>query len=219
MEKSLAFGALKAKQRLIREDFPDGMGARVHRALSWLGRSEQEGSDADLRFVLLWIGVASVTSGHLEQDGAGEQANFLHFFEALVALDREGRIAKSAWKQFPSEISGLIGNELLYAPFWNHRNGMTGFEDWSARFREMQGLLTVAISRKDTAFVLGAAFERMQTLRTIIVDGGVSWKAAEHRKTVDDACRLLSALLPLVIDIMMDNPHRDWGRPHFPAVN
>lgn len=55
----LTFAALKQKQRAIREGFPQPLSLRVHRALSWLGRSEAETSDADVRFILLWVGFNS----------------------------------------------------------------------------------------------------------------------------------------------------------------
>ena len=31
---------LKAKQRALRADFPETMGLRVHRSISWIGRAE-----------------------------------------------------------------------------------------------------------------------------------------------------------------------------------
>lgn len=48
------YHALKARQREIRGAFPESLGLRTHRALSWLNRAEQAG-DADGRFIFLWI--------------------------------------------------------------------------------------------------------------------------------------------------------------------
>ena len=39
--------ALKAKQRAIRAGFPETMGLRAHRAISWIGRAEVCGDDDD----------------------------------------------------------------------------------------------------------------------------------------------------------------------------
>jgi len=47
--------ALKAKQRAIRSGFPETMGLRAHRAISWIGRAEACGADDDARFIFLWI--------------------------------------------------------------------------------------------------------------------------------------------------------------------
>ncbi|QEW29765.1 hypothetical protein RIdsm_05611 (plasmid) [Roseovarius indicus] len=37
MNNGLGHAALKAKQRAIREGFPETMGLRAHRAISWIG--------------------------------------------------------------------------------------------------------------------------------------------------------------------------------------
>jgi hypothetical protein len=49
-----SFQALKARQREIRDGFPESLGFRTHRALSWLNRAEQA-EDADGKFIFLWI--------------------------------------------------------------------------------------------------------------------------------------------------------------------
>ncbi len=53
------FGALKDKQRSLRSGFSEPLGLRVHRALSWYGRSAQSTDDNDIRFILLWVCPAS----------------------------------------------------------------------------------------------------------------------------------------------------------------
>lgn len=45
IEKPLGFEVLKAKQRAQRAAFPEAVGLRVHRAISWLGRAEAEKTD------------------------------------------------------------------------------------------------------------------------------------------------------------------------------
>ena len=47
--------ALKERHREIRDGQPDALRLRIHRALSWLTRSEQEADDPDTRFILQWI--------------------------------------------------------------------------------------------------------------------------------------------------------------------
>ncbi len=44
---------LKQKQRKLREGFPENLGLRVHRAISWLMRAEKEQDDPDVAFILL----------------------------------------------------------------------------------------------------------------------------------------------------------------------
>ena len=47
--------ALKARHREIRDQHPEALRLRIHRALSWLMRSEQVIDDLDCRFILQWI--------------------------------------------------------------------------------------------------------------------------------------------------------------------
>ena len=39
-----------------------------------------------------------------------------------------------------------------------------------------------------------------------------------NRAQVRDGAAVLGWLLPVFIDIMMDNASRDWGRPFYPVV-
>ena len=45
---------LKARQRAERDSYPENLSLRVHRALSWLDRVEQD-DDPESRFIFLWI--------------------------------------------------------------------------------------------------------------------------------------------------------------------
>ena len=51
------FASLKAKQRHIRKTFPENLGLRVHRGLSWLDRAEKEveAGDYDAAFINLMM--------------------------------------------------------------------------------------------------------------------------------------------------------------------
>ena len=69
----LDFKALKTKQRKTRNKFPEAVGLRVHRAISWLGRAETEKSDYDVRFILLWVGFNSAYASEIGAETAGER--------------------------------------------------------------------------------------------------------------------------------------------------
>ena len=71
----LTHAILKAKQRELRAGFPETMGLRVHRSLSWIGRAEQA-TDDDGRFIFLWIAfnAAYADEEELQNAAAGERA-------------------------------------------------------------------------------------------------------------------------------------------------
>jgi hypothetical protein len=128
---------LKTKQRAIREGFPQTMSLRVHRAISWIGRAEACGADDDARFIFLWIAfnAAYADEGEFQTIQPGERAAFSDFFGRLIALDGQRRIYGAIWQRFSGPVRLLMDNRYVFNPFWQHHNGIAGFEDWEERFK------------------------------------------------------------------------------------
>ena len=215
---ALSFARLKEKQRRIREAFPEHVGLRIHRALSWLGRAEAEAADPDIRFILLWIGFNSAYAAELHDELANERGAFNAYFELLVSLDREHRIYSSVWKRFSQEIRLLLRNRYIFAPFWNHHNGLEGYADWESRLASSQKVIARAMAERATAKILSTLFDRLYVLRNQLVHGGATWNSSVNRDQVRDGTAVLGWLLPVMIDIMMDNRDYDWGKPFYPVV-
>jgi hypothetical protein len=215
---ALNYDTLKAKQRAIRDGFPDVLALRTHRALSWLKRAEQEADDGDVRFILLWVGFNSAYASELGSDVTGERGAFSAFFGALVDLDREHRIYEAVWTRFPHEIRVLLNNRYVFSPFWSHQNGVDGYQDWEARLNASQKAIATSLAQRNTTRILAVLFDRLYVLRNQLVHGGATWNSGVNRDQVRDGAAVLGTLLPIFIDIMMDNPHRDWGKPFYPVV-
>jgi hypothetical protein len=66
--------------------------------------------------------------------------------------------------------------------------------------------------------VLGIVFNRLYTLRNQLMHGGATWNSAVNRDQVRDCVNLLGKLVPLVIEVMLDNPNTLWGDACFPVV-
>jgi hypothetical protein len=97
---SLDPAALKTKQRALRNGFPDALGLRVHRAISWLTRAENE-EHSDVRFILLWIGFNAAYADNIGRaiDTAGNERDaFAAFFDTLGSFDGERRIYGAVWQ-------------------------------------------------------------------------------------------------------------------------
>jgi Apea-like HEPN len=214
-----SFARLKEKQRRIREAFPEHVGLRIHRALSWLGRAEAEATDPDVRFILLWIGFNSAYAAELPDALASERGAFNAYFELLVGLDREHRIYSSVWKRFSQEIRLLLDNPYIFGPFWNHQNGLEGYADWDSRLASSRKVIARAMAERETLKILSILFDRLYVLRNQLVHGGATWNSGVNRNQVRDGAKVLGWLLPVMIDIMMDNPDRDWGKPFYPVVS
>lgn len=220
MSETADYPALKAKQRAIRAGFPETMGLRAHRAISWIGRAEAAGDDHDASFVFYWIAFNAAYADEREVHAVaqGERAAFAEYFGRLVALDTERRIYKALWQRFSGPVRLLMENRYVFNPFWQHHNGIEGYADWEARFVTSARSFATAFQNGDTARVLTFVFDRLYVLRNQIVHGGSTWNSSINRAQVRDGAAILACLMPVFLDLMMDNSHEDWGRPFYPVV-
>lgn len=221
MTDVLDHATLKAKQRAIRNGFPETMGLRVHRAISWIGRAEACGDDHDARFVFLWIAfnAAYADEREFQAIASSERAAFLEYFGRLVSLDSEKRIYNALWQRFSGPVRLLMSNRYVFNPFWQHHNGIDGYDDWETRFEASALAFGKAFKAGDTARVLSLVFDRLYVLRNQIMHGGSTWNSTVNRAQVRDGAAILAFLLPVFVDLMMDNPGQDWGRPFYPVVD
>lgn len=214
----LSHAALKDKQRRLRDGFPMPLTLRVHRALSWLGRAEREAGDTDTRFILLWIGFNAAYAGDVGRAVESERDHFREFFATLLVFDAGRRLYDAIWSRFPHEIRLLLDNRYVFAPFWQHHNGVAGAGDWEAKFAVSKRRINTALGQQDTATVLSILFDRLYMLRNQLVHGGATWNSDVNRAQVRDGAALLGTLLPVFVDLMMDHPEHDWPMPHYPVV-
>ncbi|MFQ3596573.1 MAG: hypothetical protein SNJ63_10740 [Sphingomonadaceae bacterium] len=215
----LSHAALKAKQRAIRQGFPEALGLRVHRALSWLGRAERESKDPDLRFILLWIGFNAAYAADLGTERLSTRDEVADYFARLCRLDGGNRIYATVWTRFPQEIRLLLDNRYVFAPFWCFQNGDPAHANWEARLAAEKRQVLKAMKALDTPKILRLLFERLYVLRNQLVHGGATWGGKVNRAQVKDGAAILGTLLPIFLDLMMDHPAEDWGRPYYPVVD
>jgi hypothetical protein len=220
MSNTMNHTALKEKQRAIRAGFPETMGLRVHRSISWIGRAEACCDDHDARFIFLWIAFNAAYADEREFQSvvAGERAAFVDYFGKLVPRDEEQRIYKALWQRFSGPVRTLMENRFVFNPFWQHQNGIDGFEDWEERFRSSSRSFAQSFQAGDSVRVLSFVFDRLYVLRNQLVHGGSTWNSGVNRAQVRDGAAILAFLLPVFVDLMMDNPMEDWGRPFYPVV-
>ncbi|MPY71776.1 MAG: hypothetical protein GEU92_17030 [Alphaproteobacteria bacterium] len=135
-----------------------------------------------------------------------------------AALDAERRIYNAIWQSFSGPIRLLMNNKYVFNPFWQHHNGIEGFEDWEDRFAASTRRFTQALRDQDSALILSFVFNRLYVVRNQLIHGGSTWNSAVNRNQVRDSAAILGFLMPIFVDIMMDDPQADWGRPFYPVV-
>lgn len=196
------------------------MGLRAHRAISWIGRAEACGEDVDARFIFLWItfNAAYADEQEFQAVAPGERAAFVEYFARLVALDQDQRIYKALWQRFSGPVRMLMENRYVFNPFWQYHNGIEGFEDWEERFKTSARSFAQSFQTGDSVRVLSFVFDRLYVLRNQLVHGGSTWNSGVNRAQVRDGAEILGFLMPVFIDIMMDNPNEHWGKPCYPVV-
>ena len=115
---------LKAHHRETRDKFPEALSLRVHRALSWLNRAEQETEDIDAKFIFLWVAFNAAYANEIpNRRNFPERVLFQGFLERLIESDSEQLLYSLVWDQFPGSIRLLIDNKYVFQPFWDHHNG------------------------------------------------------------------------------------------------
>lgn len=220
MSPELSHDVLKGKERTVREHFPEVVRLRVHRSISWIGRAETFREDADTCFILLWIAFNAAYAGDAEpgEIALGERASFEEYFRKIVRLDNEKRVYNAIWKSFSGPIHTLINNKYVFGPFWRHYNGVDGYEDWEQRFATARRRFEQNLRLHDTPRMLSAVFDRLYVLRNQLMHGGSTWNSSVNRRQIQDGADILSFLLPAFVDIMMDHPNENWGKPFYPVV-
>ncbi|WP_417484334.1 hypothetical protein [Maricaulis salignorans] len=214
--------ALKSRQRAEREAYPDTLGLRVHRAISWLGRAEKEvaGGDLDAAFIFYWVAFNAAYAGELvedETDNSNAREDFRRYFAALFRADAKRQIYDAVWTRFSGPIRVLLDNPFVFSPFWQAQRNASGGV-WKPAFERSQNAARSALISQDTQLILQIIFDRLYVLRNQIMHGGSTWNSAVNRDQVRDGVDILAWLIPIFIELMMDEPAVDWGQPFYPVV-
>ena len=77
----------------------------------------------------------------------------------------------------------------------------------------------LALANKDTKVVLSMLFDRLYVLRNQLMHGGSTWNSSINRDQVRDGARILGFLVPIFVELMMDNPDVAWGHPYYPVID
>ena len=220
MSNPFSFNALKAYQRAHREHFPEGLGLRTHRALSWLQRSEQEDDDLDAKFIFLWI---SFNAAYAQERALGEKfsdrKHALRFIHELIEADDECLLYNALWDEFTQAIRALMNNPYVFPDFWDYQSGHISEDQWKSKFDFSKQAINKAIGSKNTTRVLAILLERLYVLRNQLIHGGATWNGGVNRDQIRDSTRIMARIVPITIHLMMTNKDRDWGAPFYPVVD
>ena len=113
----------------------------------------------------------------------------------------------------------MLDNPYVYHPFRQHQNGVPGYDDWEQKLERSRTAINHALREHGTARILSILFDRLYVLRNQLVHGGATWNSDGNRDEVRAGASLLGFLLPIFVDLMMDNPQHEWPMPTYPLVD
>lgn len=210
--------SLKIKFKERKLYFAENNVIRIHRAISWLESAHDVKDNDDLAFISLWISFNACYAVQLPKDEIlSEKENFRVFLKKLVRLDTEKRFYNLLWNQFSGPVRLLINNQYVFKPFWDFQRGE--IKDWKKQFDQSVEESMKYLSAQKVVELLEVVLDRLYTLRNQLVHGGATYKSEVNRSQVIDGKNLLSMLVPLIIEIMMDNENENWGDIYYPVIN
>ena len=228
MPKPPTCAELMAKWEAREASFSEPTVSRVHRSISWICRAEKAGEDKAMRFVSLWIAfnaayaVRHSSSQSSKKSRPSETKQFTDYLETIVRLDSDKRIYGVTYENFkrPGTVQRLIQNPFVYELFWEYHYGKPGRQNWESRLRGDDRRFNGLIEQpKNTVRVLVMVFKRLYVLRNQIMHGSARWRGQAKYPQVTDGVAILDLLMPIFVDLMMDNPDQDWGELSYPFIN
>jgi hypothetical protein len=208
---------LKRKLKVLQSDLSDSHAIRLHRSISWLRAAEEQEKIPDLRLICLWVSMNSLYAMDEDQfKRMQERERFADFVGRLVTCDHESRLYSILWNKFSGSVRMLIESKYVYGPFWDSLRGEA--RNWEKGFQQSILDASEALSKKNVPYLLRIVLDRLYVLRNQLIHGGATYNSKVNRAQVKDGGNILLALLPIIIELMMQNPENDWGMIYFPPV-
>ncbi len=220
----LTFDILKEKHRGLRDNWTSKNArlnaVRVHRALSWI-KAAEENTNNNIAFISLWIAFNSLYGSGEEsnQKHCPERRSFKDFFAKVIPLDKEGYISTEIWTQYTNLFKNFISNKYVCEAFWLWQNNEINEAEFIRRFELDITISKKAMGSQESVKFLGILFDRMYILRNQIFHGASTFDSNVNKEQLDLAVKILHRIIPVLVDILMDNPEENWGTIAYPVVN
>jgi hypothetical protein len=204
-------------RKLKASTLPETLTIRLHRAISWLKSAEKQEDNLDLKFISLWIAFNATYAVDLNgMSSKPEKAKLRDFTSSLVQFDRI-RLYNLFWEKYSGPVRLLIENRYVFDKFWEFNRGE--IENYEAAFNKSITKALNCLAKQDIEGLLEIVLERLYTLRNSIIHGGSTFGSSLNRPQLDEACKIMHLLVPIIIDIMIENFNHDWGEIAYPVVS
>jgi len=189
---------------------------RLYRAISWLKSAKINDENLDLMFISLWIALNACYAVDLNGiSSKPEKAKLRDFTSSLVKFDRT-RLYNLFWEKFSGPVRLLIENKFVFEKFWEYNRGE--IDNYEVAFNKSISKALDCLAKQDIEGLMEIVLERLYTLRNSIIHGGSKFGSSLNRPQLEDACKIMQLLVPIIIDIMIENYGHDWGEIAYPVV-
>ncbi len=210
-------GTLTDQHRRVRDGQPEPLRVRIHRAISWLTRAEQETDDPDARYIFLWIAFNAAYASEFGFEQA-ERQRVKQFIDKLLGLDAENKLHHALFSQFSGPIRMLVENKHVFEPFWRALREHDGSGAWEASFVSSKKVAMKALMGTETGTLLSIVLDRLYVLRNQLVHGGATWGGKTNRAQVKDGAAILGTLVPIMLEVMMQAVGDEFEAISYPVV-
>lgn len=203
-------------RKLKTSTLPETLTIRLHRAISWLKSAEKQESNLAIKFLSLWIAFNACYAVDINGfNSKPEKTKLRDFTSSLVQFDRV-RLYNLFWEKYSGPVRVLIENKFIFEKFWEYNRGEA--EDYLPAFNKSIATALNCLSKENIEGLLEIILERLYTLRNSIVHGGSTFNSKLNRSQLKDACNIMQLLVPIIIDIILENSLHDWGEIAYPVV-
>ena len=203
-------------KKLKTATLPETLTIRLHRAISWLKSAEKQEENLDLKFISLWVSFNACYAVDLNGIiSKPEKTKLRDFTSSLVQFDRT-RLYNLFWGKYSGPVKVLIENKFVFEKFWEYNRGEAN--DYLPVFNKSIASATNCLSKQNIEGLIEIVLERLYTLRNQLIHGGATYNSKLNRSQLRDACNIMQLLVPIIIDIMLENGEHDWGEIAYPVV-
>ena len=204
-------------RKLKASTLPESLTIRIHRAISWLKSAEKQEGNLDMKFISLWVSFNSCYAVDINGlNSKPEKAKLREFTSSLVHFDRT-RLYNLFWEKFSGPVKVLIENKFVFEKFWEFTRGES--DDYEIAFNKSITQATNCLSKQNIEGLLEVVIERLYTLRNQLIHGGATYNSKLNRSQLRDACNIMQLLVPIIIDIMLENGEHNWGEIAYPVIH
>ena len=186
---------------------------RTRRSLSWLERAHQEyaSGDEDVAFILYWIAFNAAYGCESE----GDRTQWKSYLRKLVTLDTRKSIGSLLRHRLSEPVRAILRDKYLVDDYWKDANEESGHSDWKEDLERDAAWADPRSADASDLSRLQKLFERLYILRNQLLHGSAKLNSSLNRESVQRAVRIMKCLVPVFLDIMLENKKEQWEPPRY----